>query len=93
MTTLLTEMAAPENEGVLVIAATNRPGSLDPALRRPGRFDRELEVGVPSPEDRLDILRCATNMSSSFESSGNPSMKSEGSDQHIQHPHIFCRGA
>ncbi len=57
VTTLLTEMAAPENEGVLVIAATNRPGSLDVALRRPGRFDRELEVGVPSPEDRLDILK------------------------------------
>lgn len=57
MTTLLTEMAAPEGKGVLVIAATNRPDSLDPALRRPGRFDRELEVGVPTPEDRLDILR------------------------------------
>ena len=58
MTTLLTEMAAPESKGVSVIAATNRPGSLDPALRRPGRFDRELEVGVPSPKERAEILKC-----------------------------------
>ncbi|CAL8303522.1 unnamed protein product [Arctogadus glacialis] len=42
---------------VLVLGATNRPHALDPALRRPGRFDRELEVGVPSAADRLDILR------------------------------------
>ncbi|XP_039026972.1 calmodulin-interacting protein 111-like isoform X2 [Hibiscus syriacus] len=43
-------------DGVLVIAATNRPDSIEPALRRPGRFDRELEIGVPSPKQRLDIL-------------------------------------
>jgi SpoVK/Ycf46/Vps4 family AAA+-type ATPase len=42
---------------VVVIAATNRPGALDAALRRPGRFERELEVGVPSPAERLEILR------------------------------------
>ncbi|KAK9835096.1 hypothetical protein WJX84_006660 [Apatococcus fuscideae] len=42
---------------VVVIAATNRPEAVDRALRRPGRFDRELEVGVPSPQDRLAILR------------------------------------
>ncbi|XP_065009296.1 calmodulin-interacting protein 111-like isoform X1 [Musa acuminata AAA Group] len=41
---------------VLVIATTNRPDSIDPALRRPGRLDREIEIGVPSPEHRLDIL-------------------------------------
>jgi ATP-dependent Zn protease len=45
-------------DGVVVLAATNRPDALDAALRRPGRFDRELEVGVPSPADRADILRC-----------------------------------
>ncbi|KHG11529.1 Calmodulin-interacting protein [Gossypium arboreum] len=44
-------------DGVLVIAATNRPDSIEPALRRPGRFDREFEIGVPSPKQRLDILR------------------------------------
>ncbi|KAF6144704.1 hypothetical protein GIB67_006196 [Kingdonia uniflora] len=42
--------------GVVVIAATNRPDSIDPALRRPGRLDREIEIGVPSPKQRLDIL-------------------------------------
>ena len=41
---------------VVVLAATNRPHALDPALRRPGRFDREIEIGVPSAEDRKDIL-------------------------------------
>ncbi|GAQ81059.1 Nuclear AAA ATPase [Klebsormidium nitens] len=41
---------------VIVIAATNRPESIDPALRRPGRFDRELEIGVPTPKGRLEIL-------------------------------------
>ncbi|XP_042489819.1 calmodulin-interacting protein 111-like isoform X2 [Macadamia integrifolia] len=43
-------------EGILVIAATNRPDSIDPALSRPGRLDREIEIGVPSPKQRLDIL-------------------------------------
>jgi transitional endoplasmic reticulum ATPase len=41
---------------VIVIAATNRPNSIDPALRRPGRFDREIEVGLPNESDRLEIL-------------------------------------
>uniref|UniRef100_A0A1D1Y622 Calmodulin-interacting protein 111 n=1 Tax=Anthurium amnicola TaxID=1678845 RepID=A0A1D1Y622_9ARAE len=44
------------SDGVLVIAATNRLDSVDPALRRPGRFDREIEIGVPTPDQRLDIL-------------------------------------
>ncbi|KAM5579130.1 calmodulin-interacting protein 111-like [Rosa sericea] len=43
-------------ERVLVIAATNRPDSIEPALRRPGRLDREIEIGVPSPKQRLEIL-------------------------------------
>lgn len=43
-------------DGVLVIAATNRIEAIEPALRRPGRFDREIEIGVPSPDQRLDIL-------------------------------------
>ncbi|XP_020576783.1 calmodulin-interacting protein 111 [Phalaenopsis equestris] len=47
--------------GILVIAATNRPDSIDSALRRPGRFDREIEIGVPSPVQRLDILRTLLN--------------------------------
>lgn len=45
---------------MIVIAATNRPDALDEALRRPGRFDRELEIGVPKAEDRLEILKIHT---------------------------------
>jgi len=45
---------------VVVIAATNIPDALDPALRRPGRFDREIEIGVPSKEGRLSILKIHT---------------------------------
>ncbi|MBR9703180.1 AAA family ATPase, partial [Candidatus Woesearchaeota archaeon] len=45
---------------VVVIAATNIPNSLDPALRRPGRFDREIEIGVPRVEGRLKILKIHT---------------------------------
>ncbi|KAI8908834.1 P-loop containing nucleoside triphosphate hydrolase protein [Powellomyces hirtus] len=41
---------------VIVIGATNRPNSLDEALRRPGRFDREIEIGIPSAPARLEIL-------------------------------------
>ena len=44
-------------DGLVVVAATNRPDALDPALRRPGRFERELEVGVPGAAARLDILQ------------------------------------
>ncbi|MFH1589364.1 MAG: CDC48 family AAA ATPase [archaeon] len=45
---------------VVVIAASNIPNSLDPALRRPGRFDREIEIGVPQQEGRLNILKIHT---------------------------------
>ncbi len=45
---------------VVVIGATNIPNELDPALRRPGRFDRELEIGVPDKEGRLNILKIHT---------------------------------
>ena len=56
LTTLLTEMDALGSAAVVVLAATNRPDSLDAALRRPGRFDREVEVGVPTPLERREIL-------------------------------------
>jgi len=45
---------------VIVIAATNREESIDPALRRPGRFDREIEIGVPTREGRKEILQIHT---------------------------------
>jgi transitional endoplasmic reticulum ATPase len=45
---------------VIVIGATNRPGALDPALRRPGRFDREIEIGVPDKKGRYEVLQIHT---------------------------------
>jgi len=45
------------NEGVIVIAATNRPDILDPALLRPGRFDRQITVGIPDVKGRYEILQ------------------------------------
>jgi len=58
---LLTIMDGLKARGeVIVIGATNRPDSLDPAIRRPGRFDREIEIGVPDKRDRKDILMIHT---------------------------------
>ena len=58
---LLTLMDGMKSRGkVVVIAATNRPDSIDPALRRPGRFDREIEIGIPDAEGRFDILSIHT---------------------------------
>jgi transitional endoplasmic reticulum ATPase len=45
---------------VIVIGATNRPSALDPALRRPGRFDREIEIGVPDKQGRHEVLQIHT---------------------------------
>ena len=45
------------NEGVIIIAATNRPDVLDPALLRPGRFDRQVVVGLPDIIGREKILK------------------------------------
>ncbi|HET8794597.1 MAG TPA: AAA family ATPase, partial [Nitrososphaeraceae archaeon] len=45
---------------VVVIAATNRINAIDPALRRPGRFDREIEIGVPNRDGRLEVLQIHT---------------------------------
>ncbi|OBZ71344.1 ATPase family gene 2 protein [Grifola frondosa] len=60
---LLTIMDGMADEGgdtaegrVVVVATTNRPNAIDPALRRPGRFDREIEIGIPDAEARLSIL-------------------------------------
>src|SRR5207249_9132067 len=54
---LLTLMDGMKSRGkVIVIAATNRPDSLDHAIRRPGRFDREIEIGIPDQLGRKEIL-------------------------------------
>ncbi len=61
VSTLLTLMDGLKSRGkVIVIAATNRPNALDPALRRGGRFDRELEVPVPNKKGRKEILQIHT---------------------------------
>ena len=55
---LLSEMSGfYTGDGVVVIAATNRIEALDPALMRPGRFDRQIEVGLPGRDERLSILK------------------------------------
>ncbi|KAI0305805.1 AAA ATPase [Multifurca ochricompacta] len=56
--TLMDGLKARSN--VVVMAATNRPNSIDPALRRFGRFDREVDIGIPDPAGRLEILRIHT---------------------------------
>ena len=58
---LLTLMDGVKGRGnVVVIGATNRPNSIDPALRRAGRFDREIDIGVPDKDGRFEILRIHT---------------------------------
>ncbi len=58
---LLTMMDGLKSRGkVVVIGATNRPNSVDPALRRPGRFDREVEISVPDKQGRFSILKIHT---------------------------------
>jgi transitional endoplasmic reticulum ATPase len=71
---LLASMDGMEARGnVIVIAATNRVNSIDEALRRPGRFDREIEIGVPDKKDRLEILQIHTR--------GMPLSKGEANDK------------
>ena len=61
VTQLLSLMDGMEARGkVVVIAATNRPNAIDPALRRPGRFDREIEIGIPDRKGRLQVLQIHT---------------------------------
>ena len=58
---LLTLLDGIKSRGkIVVIAATNRPDSIDPALRRPGRFDREIEIGIPDDSGRYEILSIHT---------------------------------
>lgn len=61
---MLTEMDGVEGRhGVFLMAASNRPDIVDPAVLRPGRLDKILYVGLPSAEDRIDILRAITKVS------------------------------
>ncbi|BFG24437.1 hypothetical protein CerSpe_107110 [Prunus speciosa] len=67
--------------GVLVISATNRLDSIDPALRRTGRLEKEIEIGVPSPNQRLEILNVLVS-----------AMKHSLSDEQVQHLAIATHG-
>ena len=62
---LLTEMSGFENSGTIVIAATNRIDTLDSALLRPGRFDRQIEVMLPDKDARKDIIKLYLDKTSS----------------------------
>lgn len=60
---LLTEMdGMQQRNNVFLLAASNRPDVVDPAIRRPGRLDKTLYVGMPSPTDRVEILRAITKV-------------------------------
>lgn len=60
---MLTEMDGLEaRKGVFLLAATNRPDIVDPAVLRPGRLDKILYVGLPGPEDRAEILNALTKV-------------------------------
>ncbi len=79
---LLTTMDGLKSRGqVVVIAATNRPNAIDPALRRPGRFDREIEIGVPDKKGRKEILQIHTR--------GMPLAKDVSLDELSQITHGF----
>ena len=63
MNQLLTEMDGMESRlGVYLMAASNRPEIIDPAILRPGRIDKLLYVGLPAAADRADILRAVTKV-------------------------------
>lgn len=60
---MLTEMDGVESrQGVFLMAASNRPDIIDPAVLRPGRLDKILYVGLPTAADRVDILRALTKV-------------------------------
>lgn len=60
---MLTEMDGVEGrQGVFLLAASNRPDIVDPAVLRPGRLDKIIFVGLPTASDRVDILRAITKV-------------------------------
>ena len=60
---MLTEMDGVESrKGVFLMAASNRPDIIDPAILRPGRLDKIIYVGLPTIQDRLEILRTITKV-------------------------------
>jgi transitional endoplasmic reticulum ATPase len=68
---------------VIVIGATNRPSALDPALRRPGRFDREIEIGVPDKQGRYEVLQIHTR-GMPLHGSDKPEKEKSGEDVNLK---------
>jgi transitional endoplasmic reticulum ATPase len=68
---------------VIVIGATNRPSALDPALRRPGRFDREIEIGVPDKQGRYEVLQIHTR-GMPLHGSDKPEKEKSGEDVNLR---------
>ena len=68
MNTLLSEMdgVGAEREGIYIVAATNRPDMIDPAMKRPGRLETLLYVGLPDQDGRVDILKTLTGKIKNF---------------------------
>jgi transitional endoplasmic reticulum ATPase len=80
--TLCTALDGLKSRGkVIVIGATNRPNALDPAIRRPGRFDREIEIGVPDRDGRKEVLQIHTR--------GMPLAKDVNLDRYADVTHGF----
>ncbi|KAJ8308425.1 hypothetical protein KUTeg_013299 [Tegillarca granosa] len=82
---LLTEMdGLEERKQVFIIGATNRPDIIDPAILRPGRLDKMLYVGLPTPEDRLDILMTITKKGTRPKLSTEVNLEEVASDSRCQ---------
>jgi len=82
---LLTEMDGVEGRaGVWIMAATNRPDILDPAVLRPGRLDKILYVGFPGPRDRVEILRALTKNGTKPELGRGVSLAQVGEDERCE---------
>jgi len=81
--TLLTELdgVGASREGIYVIAATNRPDIIDPAMLRPGRLETLLYVGLPAERDRVEILRTLTKRLRAFEWSGQMEEIAQGCER------------
>jgi len=73
-----------ENDRIIVVAATNLASTLDPALLRPGRFDRKIEIPLPSTQERMDILKIHLKSVSCYFSYHFIQKSHEISNQHLQ---------
>ena len=91
MSQLLTLMdGLKQRAHVVVMAATNRPNSIDPALRRFGRFDREVDIGIPDATGRLEILRIHTKNMKLGEDVDLEQVSADRTHTHMVAPYTTC---